>query len=435
MADLEIVGFDDVGKELESPQGVSDRYVAKKPVHLFDELTTDSTMDGRDIATDGTKLDLITVTAPVDLDAIAAAQGPGAVILVGSWDASTGLFPVSTLIGETWICNQAGAADGIQFEVNDRVTALINNASTFTYFNNWIKTQYSDAVTSVAGKTGVVVLEEADISDLGTYLDAVAIDSLAKLNALVLDATLGDVADFATAAQGVLAATAMQNEDIDSLAKLNALVLDATLVDASALHSQTHNLISADHPDVDIAGLPLETGSVLIYVSVADGGDDKFTPVNAFVTAGYGGIGVDSADAMADLGVGWEKVAGFDTNIITTPKNVVHNLPNGALGFSKEGLWQISVKVTLTFAEAVGSRTVKVRLWNLTKAAVASPAFNFFVGRDTAGANLAFTLNEEIITADVDDLIQLEVGGGDVFTTVINIGTTFQANHISEYTP
>ena len=211
MADLEFVAFDSTGKELEAPQGLGDRYIAKKKAHFVDEITTDSTMDGRSIATDGSKLDLITVTGAVDLDAIAAAQGPGAVILMpGAWDASLGLFPVSTLVGETWICSTAGAVDGVQFELNDRVTALINAASTSTYVGNWIQTRYADSVESVAGKTGAVVIEEADISDLQSYLLPASISALAALNALVLDATLGDTADFATAAQGVLASTALQ---------------------------------------------------------------------------------------------------------------------------------------------------------------------------------------------------------------------------------
>lgn len=211
MAELEFVGFDATGKEIEAPQG-ADTYVAKKAAKFEQPVSLNSTMDGRDIATDGTKLDLITVTAPVDLDAIAAAQGPGAVILMpGVWDASLNLFPVSTLVGETWICSTAGWVDGVQFKLNDRVTALINNAGTSTYVGNWIQTRYNDSVISVAGKAGAVILEEADISDLQAYLLPSSVDALTKLNALVLDATLGDAADFATAAQGVLASSALQS--------------------------------------------------------------------------------------------------------------------------------------------------------------------------------------------------------------------------------
>lgn len=211
MADLEFVAFDSTGKELESPQGLGDRYIAKKDAHFEEPITTDSTIDGRAIATDGTKLDLISVTSPVDLDAIAAAQGPGAVILMGNWDASTGLFPTSNFIGETWICNVAGPVDGVQFNTGDEVTALVDGASTTTYVGNWRQNRYNDTVTSVGGDTGDVTITESMISDFGIYLENADLDSLAKLNALVLDATITDIADQATAAQGALASTALQS--------------------------------------------------------------------------------------------------------------------------------------------------------------------------------------------------------------------------------
>ena len=70
MAELEFVGFDSTGKELEAPQG-ADTYVAKKAVNFEQAIITVS-VNGRNITDDGTKLDLITVTAPVNLDDIVA---------------------------------------------------------------------------------------------------------------------------------------------------------------------------------------------------------------------------------------------------------------------------------------------------------------------------------------------------------------------------
>ena len=52
MTAREIVAFDEVGLELQSPQA-GDTYVAKRAVHLEAALTTDSTIDGRDVAADG----------------------------------------------------------------------------------------------------------------------------------------------------------------------------------------------------------------------------------------------------------------------------------------------------------------------------------------------------------------------------------------------
>jgi hypothetical protein len=223
MAELEIVGFDSTGIELEAPQG-ADTYVAKKAVNFEQPVTTDSTIDGRDVDADGTKLDFITITQPVDLDELEAAVDAlnAAIVLKGTWDASVGTFPTSTVAGETWICDVAGLVDGVQFEINDRVTAIVDGASTTVYTGEWLKQSYTDLVLSVAGKTGVVTLAEADITDLQAYLTAVDIDSLAELNALVLDATLGDSSDFATAAQGALAATATQPGD-----NVSTLVNDA----------------------------------------------------------------------------------------------------------------------------------------------------------------------------------------------------------------
>lgn len=52
MATREIAAFDEAGLELEAPQG-SDTYLAKKPVHFEEAITTDSIIDGRDVAADG----------------------------------------------------------------------------------------------------------------------------------------------------------------------------------------------------------------------------------------------------------------------------------------------------------------------------------------------------------------------------------------------
>lgn len=56
MTAFEIVALDESGNELEAP-GVGNTYVAKRAVHLEQPLTTDSTIDGRDVAADGVLLD------------------------------------------------------------------------------------------------------------------------------------------------------------------------------------------------------------------------------------------------------------------------------------------------------------------------------------------------------------------------------------------
>ncbi len=213
MAELELVGFESSSDELKAPQG-ADSYVAKKAINFEQPVTTGSTIAGRDVAADGTKLDLVSVTQAVDLDTIEARVNAldTATVLKGLWDASIGTFPVSTVAGETWIISVAATVDAIVFNVGDRILAIVNGASTTTFIANWLKLDYTDQVMSVNGKVGAVVLVKGDIADLVDTLLDEDLDSLAKLNALVLDATLGDAADFASAAQGILAASALQSD-------------------------------------------------------------------------------------------------------------------------------------------------------------------------------------------------------------------------------
>lgn len=117
---------------------------------------------------DETKLDNITITQAVDLDAIETRVNAldAAVILKGTWDASVGTFPGSgsAQAGESWIVSVAGTVNSVAFAVGDRIIAIIDNASTSTYASNWFKADYTDQVSSVAGRTGAVVLTATDVA-------------------------------------------------------------------------------------------------------------------------------------------------------------------------------------------------------------------------------------------------------------------------------
>lgn len=140
-------------------------------------------------AAQGGKVDNLTVTAATDLDAIRAKAGyltvtaatdldtirtrvnalDAAVVLIGSWDASAGTFPGAgaAQAGASYIVSVAGTVGGIAFSINDRLLAIADNASTATYAANWLKLDYTDQVLSVAGRTGAITLQVADITDAG----------------------------------------------------------------------------------------------------------------------------------------------------------------------------------------------------------------------------------------------------------------------------
>jgi hypothetical protein len=231
MASKHVVAYNPDTERLEIVQ-VGDEYLFKEPASFLSPVTLADTINGRTVQDDGAKLDLITVTGAVDLDALESSVGAvtAAVVLKGTWDASTLLFPASTKAGDSWICSIAGLVDGIQFDVNDRVVALIDDAPNNAYAGNWHKLDYTDEVLSVAGKTGAVTLLEADISDLQSYLLPDDIDTVPKLNAYVGDTLL-------TAA------------GIDTLAELNAILGDAVLDDENdprppTTHSHTRDELS-----------------------------------------------------------------------------------------------------------------------------------------------------------------------------------------------
>ena len=116
---------------------------------------------------DETKLDYITVTQAVDLDAIEARVNDldASVILKWTWDASVGSFPWWGTAQAWWsyIVSVAGTVNGVSFAVNDRIIAIVDNASTTTFASNWFKADYTDQVLSVNGQTGAVTLAKWDV--------------------------------------------------------------------------------------------------------------------------------------------------------------------------------------------------------------------------------------------------------------------------------
>ncbi len=124
--------------------------------------------DARQLAagTEKTKLDYITVTQAVDLDDMESriALLDTAIILKGSWSAAGGTFPGSGVAQAGWsyIVSADGTVGGVAFKTNDRLIAIVDNASTTVFASNWFKADYTDEVQSVHGRTGAVVAVSGD---------------------------------------------------------------------------------------------------------------------------------------------------------------------------------------------------------------------------------------------------------------------------------
>ena len=88
------------------------------------------------------------------LEATSGAETPQ-----GAWAPSGGTFPGggTAQTGDYWEATDTGTIDSVSFVAGDQIIALIDNASTTTFAGNWFKRE-GGAVTSVAGRTGAVVL-------------------------------------------------------------------------------------------------------------------------------------------------------------------------------------------------------------------------------------------------------------------------------------
>lgn len=229
--------------------------VSKKHSHSNQSVLDNTTASFT--SADETKLDNITVTQPVNLDQMEtdiAALANG-MVYKGDWDASGGSFPGSGSAQTGWFfyVSVGGTVDGIVFNVGDNLVATTDNASTTTYAANWSKHDQTDAVSSVAGKTGSVTLVAADIGDFDTEVGNqtdVAANTAARhshANKTVLDNT---TASFTTADEAKLDAIEAGAE-VNNISDVNAT--DLTDGGASTLHYHASDRDRANHTGTQAA--------------------------------------------------------------------------------------------------------------------------------------------------------------------------------------
>lgn len=120
----------------------------------------------------------------------------------GGWDASSGAFPSGSKKGDYWIVSDAGTMDGQGFIVGDWVVALVNNASTSTYAENWFRADYSTVTPKEYPTIADLALADDAIDDMTKavvdgfngereYFTFVAGSTLTADGALVVDGVGG----------------------------------------------------------------------------------------------------------------------------------------------------------------------------------------------------------------------------------------------------
>lgn len=162
--------------------------------------------------------------------------------------------------------------------------------------------------------------------------------------------------------------------------------------------------------------------------------DAMFNILGNTVVSGRGGIGLGTSYLLGTINTTPTTITNYDREVIVDTKNITQlPLTNDGLIFLTSGVWVFYIKLTLTFDELNAGRSIALRVWNATDAEPASGSISYFVGRNTAGANLDITIPIDLQSSQVGDLFQLQVlTDGDTFSNVSVIEAAFSTVHASE---
>lgn len=220
-------------------------------------------------ATTGTN-DLTAMT-PAKVKTVVDAAVVGGVTYKGTFDTSSPVDLSNALKGDMYVISVAGTYQGIVWAVGDHL--LINEDMGGTISPSKIdKVDNTDAVTSVAGKTGAVTLVPSDITGLATVASTGAYSDLSGTPTLATVATTGAYSDLTgTPTLGTAAA-----EDVGTAAG-NVVQLDGSARLPAVDGSQLTNLPSGATTlgaltDVDVTGVA--NTNVIKYNSTSGNWED-----------------------------------------------------------------------------------------------------------------------------------------------------------------
>lgn len=232
----------------------------------------------------------------------AGALVSGVLHYMGAFDPSTGAFPASPTLGDFWKISGTGTIAGVDLSTGDQI---IYNGAT------WDKIDNTEAVTSVAGRVGPVVVGIADLAGLQDALDAKlgATATAAAATKLATPRTINGVAFDGTG-----------NIQIGQLDAVNALAIssgavaiDCALGDAFTL-TLTGNVTAVTFANLQAAGK--STFAILKIKQDATGGRTITWPSSVKWAGGTAYVPSAAANAVdtvglmtLDAGTTWQGVA------------------------------------------------------------------------------------------------------------------------------
>ena len=165
MADLEILALDEAAPEAQAPEG-ADRYLAKKAANFEQPITTDSTIDGRDVAADGALAQ--SATQPGDNNSTLTNDSgfEANADLASQAEAEAGTENTKTMTALRTAQAIAVLAAGIQNNYNAVVDPTTTDDDTQGYSpgSYWINTASEEVFRCVDASTNIAVWVETTLS-------------------------------------------------------------------------------------------------------------------------------------------------------------------------------------------------------------------------------------------------------------------------------
>jgi len=147
------------------------------------------------------------------------------------------------------------------------------------------------------------------------------------------------------------------------------------------------------------------------------------------VYLGYGGIDLDNAAQSDTVLNTWQDAVGWDAITLSSPRFVTQDFTNGGLKFSHAGVWQVSLTLTVFHNEVNAGRILGMRLHETTVPFTGTNKY-FGTGRNVNVTNMAVTTLVDIPDTLVGKLIEVQIGGVDVYTSVVIESGSFQATYL-----
>jgi hypothetical protein len=220
-------------------------------------------------ATAGT--DDLTSMTPAKVKSVVDAAVAGGVTYKGTFDAASPLDLSNAVQGDLYIIDGAGTYQGKTWAVGDHL--LVNADMGGTVDPAKIdKIDSTDSVTSVAGRTGAVVLSTADISGLATVATSGAYSDLSGTPSLATVATTGAYSDLSGTPSLATVATTGAYSDLSGtpdIPDFQTITVNSNTTLSSSLEDGCYLIMIGSAATVTIPAYP--TGKSLVFRFVSFG--------------------------------------------------------------------------------------------------------------------------------------------------------------------